>query len=912
MVIGAALLGLLAAWNAAGSAGLMTHSLRQGLVLTGLLAATLLGLPRRRLLAGEWLLLAGAAAAAVLLLAPRLPVPGLVATALVLLALSRLQAAASGVVLQVTGEAVVVLALYRSAYLGVPMAWLAADGVSGWLGGAAGCLTRQPLTVGTTFAGLDLLIPLLYLAAVLPLRTVRSSRRQVLGEVAWGLAAVLLCHLAYLVLASLTPWFLSFEGLQAPEIKEPPAGATPPPPGVLTRLHVLLPWDLPLVGALIQLAVAAVLVGRVLWRRGWAAPPSPKPRHPWAVHAAALVLAAVLPATLYWTASAPDIRGRKVVVFEKGFLNWLKPEHGQYGRLSVGMYGIMPAYLDSLGLQTVISPDLSAKDLEGASAVVLLFPNEPWEPGQLERLWAFTRDGGSLLVMGEHTTWEEGPDGKPLPAGPGREANRFNEVLAPTAMRVNFDSATFAVGGWLHSYEAMAHPSTAGIRDEENDFGCVIGASLDIHWPARPLIIGRWGWADPGDRTSKRAMMGNDQVDPGERLGDLVLAAEQPFGKGRIIAFGDTSGLTNGLTVGCFPYTSRLYAYLAGGRSAFAEWVLWACLAGFAVAAGLLVRYPRAWAFATAGIVLGGVVAVGTRQTHRAWEYLPDGRRHWDGTPRVPNGLAYIDSSHMGPYSPESWRPDGLGGLALTLMRNGFLTLNLPEVSPERLARARLLICAAPLKPFSPAERQAIDGFIREGGVFVATVGYEERHPSRELLADLGFAVGVTPQDEAAGREPVPMGHFKSPFFDAGTHVAYVRFHAGWPVHCSDPNRLVISFYPDGRELIVMRRIGKGLAVVIGDSLFATNRNLENEGGQPFEGLRENAVFWRWLVAMVRDGVGEGERWFPDAKDCTPATTTPDSGQPAAAADPKAGAAAAPGPAPTEVPVNGNPTEETP
>jgi hypothetical protein len=269
-------------------------------------------------------------------------------------------------------------------------------------------------------------------------------------------------------------------------------------------------------------------------------------------------------------------------------------------------------------------------------------------------------------------------------------------------------------------------------------------------------------------------------------------------------------------------------------------------------------------------VLLGAATAVSTRQTRRAWDYLPDGRTHPDGRARVPNNLAYIDTSHLGSFSPESWRPTGLGGLSLTLMRDDFLTLNLPEISLPRLERARLLVLCAPAKPFSAAERQAIREFVEGGGVLICTVGYEERHASRELLADLGYAIGLTPEEEAAGMEPAPLGHFKSPFFNAGSYLAYVRFHAAWPVLCTDPKRLVISFLSGGRELIVMRRIGQGLTIVIGDTYFATNRNLEHEGGEPFEGLRENAVFWRWLVALVRDGMGEGERWFPAAADCTP------------------------------------------
>lgn len=153
------------------------------------------------------------------------------------------------------------------------------------------------------------------------------------------------------------------------------------------------------------------------------------------------ILAVLLPVITAFYPTKLSLQGTKIVFYEKGFLNWLKPEHGQYGRISGGMYGMLPTYLESLGARVVLSSELSSEDLYGANALVLIFPNEAWKEGQLDRIWDFVRRGGGLMVLGEHTTLDR--DG----------SNRFNEVLQPTAMRVQFDSATFAVGGWLQSYE---------------------------------------------------------------------------------------------------------------------------------------------------------------------------------------------------------------------------------------------------------------------------------------------------------------------------------------------------------------------------------------------------------------------------------------------------------------------------
>ncbi len=56
-----------------------------------------------------------------------------------------------------------------------------------------------------------------------------------------------------------------------------------------------------------------------------------------------------------------------------------------------------------------------------------------------------------------------------------------------------------------------------------------------------------------------------------------------------------------------------------------------------------------------------------------------------------------------------------------------------------------------------------------------------------------------------------------------------------------------------------MQRSGKGTVVLVGDTCFAMNKNLEYESGTAFEGLRENADFWRWLLSFLR---GE-TMWIP-------------------------------------------------
>jgi hypothetical protein len=852
------LCGLAAGWIAAGGMGLLGHPLRHALtwILLGGIAIAL-G-PQLR-----WKRLPATIAALAVALALTSTANVAINLCAVVIAIAALATASQRrTATMLAAEAVTVLALFHFARTSIPFVWQAADATGTLAGRTAGAITGQPLWVGTAFAGIDFLVVATYLAGMASFRfaVLETEQRRVMFK---GLLAVAIGHALYLALLSSAATFS--DALPVPETVSASAlHGSHDPPTWLSIASAMVPWNVPAIGLVIHLFVAGAifyLAGKSSTIRvnaksdlaGAAAeqPETAPPFFSWtsirrdlpsAVAGASLV--AILVVSVAPSGSPPDLRGKRIVLYEKGFLNWLKPTHGQYGRLSIGMYGMLPVFLQSLGAETSFSADLSSQDLNDADALVVIYPNEPWKPGQRETVWDFVRQGGSLLIMGEHTVMHD--DG----------TSRFNELLEPTNIRVRFDSATFAVGGWLQSYESLWHPITAGIGDTENEYGIVIGASVHARAPARPLIAGRWGWADPGDVSSSAAMMGNGRYDAGERLGDVVLAAEQSFGEGKVVVFGDTSSLSNGINLGGHVFTSRLFAYLVQhDTSPLASWrqalaILLIALLGILLAAK---AEPLLLTCVVASLAI--CLSLFTGKTHQAWNVVPDGKYLSD------TNLAYIDGCHLGQFSREAWREDGLAGLSLTLMRNGYLTLILPELTERRLQGARLLVSAAPSRPYTREERVAIKNFIQRGGIFLCTVGNDRAGPSESLLAELGFQVG-TLFWQGDRRDGIfePLGYFKTPYFNNGERMAYVRFHAAWPIHCFDPDAQIITHYPPDKPLIVARRLGKGRIVVIGDSCFAQNKNLEQESGEPFEGMRENADFWRWMLAWLD---AEQEPWYP-------------------------------------------------
>ena len=865
---------LAAGWIASGAAGLLGHPLRHTLTCLAGAVIVLAGRPAAPRSPRAWMILGGGVVAFVAMNASGLISVNVLAVAVLLAVMAENLSGSQRQAALIAALAMTALGVYRLA-LGIGTFWTLTDRIGGLLGQLAGGISGQPLWVGATFGGLDFLVVMGVFCV---------------GWMLWGgsrswshritvIVAIIVGHMAYLIVLSFGP---AIKAALAETAAEAAAAAPPPPGGDVEKgltpaglIRNFIPWNLPALGVLIHLTIACAILRWLPWSSEKSESNAEAvSRPPWfrpAIWGGCAGVAVSLAVVTTLSTGSCSLKGKKIVASEDGFLNWLKPDREGYGRLAIGMYGMAEEYFASMGAEFTkvkgfsdtsksdsrfpkppsSSPEITDAELAKTDLLLLIYPNDPWKEGQRERILKYVENGGSMLILGEHTTKSEDEKDK-FKYG----ESRVNEVLEDTSMRVRFDSATFTVGGWLQSYHALAHPTTAGIDDERNRFGSVIGASMETGWSATPLLVGRWGWADPGEMGGS-AMMGNGRYDPGEKLGDVILAAEQSYGKGRIIAFGDTSSFTNGITIGSHLYTSRLYGYLAGGVSSPQS--LWRQFLGMLLAVGLpcfLIWRREPLQIALAAVTLSAVLAICTWATCRATEVLPDGRL------KTPNNLAYLDSTHMEAYSPESWRPEGMMGMNQTLMRDGYLTLNLPEFTRRRIERAGLIVSVAPAREFTPSERDIVRQFVEGGGIFICTVGYEQRGPSASLLADFGFRVGLKSEGPNNPEpEPQPMGHFKVPYVQSqqGQQQAFVRYHASWPIAYSgdeaDVRTIAYGRRIGGKDLpcIMFRRFGKGKFVVIGDTSFAMNKNLERKDGRPIEGKRENSDFWRWFLTVLKD-----------------------------------------------------------
>jgi hypothetical protein len=904
----ASLAGVAAAWIAAGDVGLVAHPLRHVLVWLALAVVGIAGWPCRRLSLREWVVLAAGLLAAVLLNVTAAMAYNVLGVTLVLAAVAQCHAGQHRRLLWLVALAAGVLGVFRLAVMSIPTVWLLADGIAGALGRLAGAIARRPLAIGCSFGGIDYLV---FLGALLVV-WLRSTPRPWLARAGYAVAAIFAGHLAYLAVLAWAPDLAA----ALPAVAPPPAGEfyVPPPWSWSAAVGSLLPWNLPALAGLIHLATVAAMLRWTAWspvnadetgsprpalldkpavapatgvaaganrvardagvatRANRVAPVSPGGYAGWI----AMGLALAIPLVTTLSLGIPDLSGRKIVVYDEGYVNWGMPEFDSFGRESAGECGMLPAMVASLGGRLQHSSKLTDADLSDTDLLVLIHPLRPWTADLQNRVWSYVRRGGELLVLAEPWVLEEG------------QPSAFDVVLAPTAMRVRFDTAISETYQWQQSHEPPMHPASLGLGDLRDEFGLIQSSSIDIRWPARPMLVGRWGYSDPG---SDATIVGVNRYEPGNRLGDLVLAAEQSFGRGRVVVVGDVTGVKNQSFSNCYTFIGRLLGYQAahvGSPQALGRQLLG--LAGCLALAVVLAWEISPLRLASAAACLVVSLAFSTSLGQRASPVLP-GRPPGTGK----SNLVCIDASHLEAYSGVDWADDGLGGLKLTLMRSGYVPCVLPEVTPERLSRAAILISIAPAREFTAAERKAVRKFVEDGGLLIAMAGADSAGPTNELLQDLDsegshlqIPPSPAPSEEEAENLPLGYGHWTY----LPEHAGYkndLMCYAGWPIRCPADLSKVSFWVPldDQRTPAAMMSLGRGKVFVIGDTGFALNKNLENAAGTPTADRGENAHFWRWFLAYY--ATGESSWSPPNAGWPEKTVPKPRAGDRAAPGSPKGG-----------------------
>jgi len=538
----------------------------------------------------------------------------------------------------------------------------------------------------------------------------------------------------------------------------------------------------------------------------------------------AMLFFAILPISVFPYYSDGSIG--KVLIYERdsemGFEIPQFPEGNQSFAPDDGFsVGAIKIYLENMGcsVDALNSTDTrNLKDaLEDANVLVLLNLKKAFSSADQQMIQEYVGDGGSLLVFGEHTSMfvsdQEFLSGR----------DYLNDLLGPMGIRINRDTADFIPDHWMYAASALPHAVTRNLGFDLTTSS--VGASLNLSGTARPLIIGRYAFSDRSNPTQP-GHLGDRIYEKGETLGDLTIAACDRYGDGKVLVFGDTSYIFNNELPFKYNLIYNSISWLVSSEFDYAAYTGWASALILLTIFGIVVGKHRpkiTMQFLTsiAFVVAFSLAASGSINGSLIKAPAESGA-----------DLAWIDHTHLNQFNLENYRDDGIAGLTLNLFRNGFL----PQVqqtgkcSPD-IAKGSVSIIIAPNEHYAAKEASQYREFVEAGGLLIVSAGHKSASSMDLILRDFGLQIGDLPlgsfpwieQTHATKGQAIVSAENLKRYWHRP------KFMEAYPVLAEGEYKPIawMRYNGDTYNLIIEKKVGKGSVILIGDSRFLLNENLE-------------------------------------------------------------------------------------
>jgi len=448
--------------------------------------------------------------------------------------------------------------------------------------------------------------------------------------------------------------------------------------------------------------------------------------------------------------------------------------------------------LETWGAEVDLLDDDQLRDPGDYHVVFIVQPVEALDQALVEDLFRYMEQGGSLVVVGEHTDLHN-------------ILSSVNSLLAPSGIRLKDDSAMPTLVGWKWAYNQKYHLSslTAGLRNS-NQLGVSIGASLDQDFPAYPLVSGVLAFSDKGDPDNPRGKLGNSRYDYTERYGSVPLLSAQPVGSGMLVVMGDKSPIMSLNSPQVWPFYLNLVGRLAGHSSLLNGRVLLGLCVLILVAAGVFA-VTRTSPLQAMALAAGLLLVFSLNELRVTEPPLPDGDR---------SDIGWIDFSHQPNWMHAPDLDWSVMSLLLWLYRTDVLPLYHHTLRTEDLAGARFFLVAGSARPYSRGECRRLEDYVEQGGRLVIAGDYRRREGLGRLLNIFGMDLGS-----------MPLGPAPESIDAQGGSVGF-KFYEAWPVLCTagEMDTLVSCWdYP----VIARKQLGRGSVTVVGDERFFSRWSLE-------------------------------------------------------------------------------------
>jgi hypothetical protein len=516
--------------------------------------------------------------------------------------------------------------------------------------------------------------------------------------------------------------------------------------------------------------------------------------------------------------------------------------------------GAMKLYLENIGfgvegLNSTNSQNL--KDaLKDANILVLLNLRKPFPSSELESIKNFVKEGGGLLIFGEHTSMFVPEQDFAL----GRDY--LNDVLNQTGIQINPDTADYIPDHWQYASSSLPHYVTKDLGFEITTSS--VGASLSLREKARPLIIGRFAFSDKSNMTTP-GHLGDRLYERDEMLGDLVIAASDTYGRGKVLVFGDTSYVFNNELPFRYNLLYNSVTWLVSQESNYAAALRWASflllsvLAAFILVASLIIRQLPPKITLIFLIYIALTIAVSLAVSANINDSMIKSPQE------SKKDLTWIDHTHLNQFNLENYRDDSIAGLTTNLFRNGYL----PQVLEKKngfsdISKGNTLIIIAPNEHYTQEEANQLRDFVDRGGMLIISAGYESAGPLDSVLRSFGLQIGDLPLGSPPWIEEThgTMGQATVSPENLKRYWHEPKFMEAYPVSAHGEFRPItwMRYGNDTYNLILQKKVGLGDVVLIGDSRFLLNENLEYLSlGTGRETREQYQLQWLGNIELLRE-----------------------------------------------------------
>ncbi len=395
---------------------------------------------------------------------------------------------------------------------------------------------------------------------------------------------------------------------------------------------------------------------------------------------------------------------------------------------------------------------IDGKTLSACDVLVIKIPRVRFAPEEIQAIVQFVEDGGGLLLIGDHTNLE-------------RSSAHMNDITRAFGFTFRDDvlySAQPSPDQEHYQAAMVPHPAIMHVPDFDFAVSCSIDPGIS---QGRPVVAAPGLWSMPGDYHMENYMFYAQHL-PETRFGSFIQAWSTHGGRGRVIAWGDSTIFSNFCLYqpGKAQVLLNLVEWL-NHRGGPGVWWLWTLLGLGAMVNGLwLVRRPgvpgargSAWLVLVAAAACGWTVGSTATAALQAREMpLP--------TPEADRRLPCVVIDRTTSQAPLAKGPDnddragrGFGLLEQAISRLGYRTV---RAVGDDVFQGDAVVMIYPIRPITEAFRKRLAEYVNGGGrLLVMDAGVNEvPSTSNQILRPFGLSLNYTMswQGELVLVEPWP------------------------------------------------------------------------------------------------------------------------------------------------------------